>query len=318
MSEMYANLKALAGCLQEAQGVFTAYEEIVRDVVLENDLNQIVYEDPVSTNSGTAQVLAYLNRARQSARDCESLKRYGFDAEIESIAVDVKESNKRLVRLARFLSWLVDQYEQTEAEVASLLGDCGMLPASEEQWVSELKVPIGTRHTFGGIIGDVIEGDLKSPFTSEDDKWGVQFSVFSVTIESTVRDPSGNKTTSTRGVDVGTVNALLGGEYVRALANANPDAMVPYNDSLQPIEAETGPSSRGVDVGLGIVSVSGSSKNEATGESDGLSIGVAPPKGKASKGFTAMSTNRPDGSFRFDFGIPETPIGLSVDLSQMD
>ena len=147
MAEMYASLEEIN---EIAQGILGSFSRVGNTVY-----GQTTYRDPSTMTVGghysqmkesdfraAEQVLYHLGQARSCAGG-GSLRKHGFDSEVQAIIDAFKQGNEAIVEVGRFLARLTEQYEMCEARLVNKLGDFGMIPQTDRAWVEDTLDPIG-------------------------------------------------------------------------------------------------------------------------------------------------------------------------------
>lgn len=323
MSELRANFRDLLDLSSELEAFFAFRESHVINEGKFHDPKEtyVRRESPVDANRGAGQLLAYLNQASSLAASSESLKKYHFDAEIESIALGVSNINERLVKVAKFFAWLVETCEDTEVKVLQRLDGSGLLNADTKDWMRDYQHPLGSTTRYEGLVG-MIMGDVPwdHPFSvGKADRYGFNGSILTVRATTTKRTESGERVTTTGVVSFLSGNAEIGGETLRYLTVPGYEKASYQKQraegKLSPYDWEAPDKSKthGVAIGLNLMTVTGTSESEDTGSKKELGVSLPPPKNsKASKGLTAMYTQYADGTGEANVGFTIPKVGIPI------
>lgn len=171
---------------------------------------QMTYRDPTTMTvgghysqikasdlTGSEEVLYSLGQAKNKAKT-GSLKRHGFDAEIDSIITAFKQGNEAISDIGAFLTRLVEHYEMCEAKLMTKLGDTGMLSKEEKAWAEDILDPIGgyTDERRGLLFAAVGLAKLNTLLaTGEDGTVGIDACLVDAKTKRTTRNADGDRVT---------------------------------------------------------------------------------------------------------------------------
>lgn len=317
MSELYAKISGIYSVAQALRNEFPHMSVPIQGVDSGSGMYMtspvVTTGDPVNTNTGAAKLQAYMYRAHQLARGCKTFKDYKLDDVTKMIMSNVESYNLELRKVADFLEWLLEQHEHAEAEIASTLGDLGVLGKADADWVANYRISTGHEMSYGGLIGSFIQGEFDSPFVGEADKYGIDFSIISFKGENIRRTEDGQRVESDGEVRIGSVTAVVGGETVRdtiTAVSAVLHVLTAWTDD--PVDVvhfdHTGDTSHGFSVGLGILSAS--ETNKPNPQLDGR--GETGSANASGWGMTYMATRYEDGGYEVNGDLPGPfPYGAS-------
>jgi hypothetical protein len=147
--------------------------------------------------TGSEEVLYSLGQAKNKAKT-GSLKRHGFDTEIDSIITAFKQGNEAISDIGTFLARLVEHYEMCEAKLMAKLGDTGMLSKEDKAWAEDILDPIGgyTDERRGLLFAAVGLADWNTLLaTGEDGTVGIDACLVDAKTKRTTRNADGDRVT---------------------------------------------------------------------------------------------------------------------------
>ena len=219
-----------------------------------------------------------LDRALKVASSCESLKKYGFDAQIKSIYDGVVEFNSRLRKATERIGSVAYAFEDHEYALVKKLEV--EKPVSSQSEYKPIGSFTGTRNGLIFALLGINDGPVMF-YTGEKGQYGIDACFVDVATSKKARDQYG---------DIIYEDASF--------------KFLCFTAKVGTGQGEDGTASYGVDVGVNLASAGKGIKK------DGLMSGdVVIGKGT---GFTAMHVVNPDGTTDTSLAMPIIPVSANV------